>query len=645
MNETSKIDVEGFEGNHKFLAEELLVPNVDKCDLGRVNMFTSHIAQTVILDEPQFPRVFTNFENQVGRYSSSYKKADRNYRVVKILEKNEMNRTFVLEDENGVVDIVDERPAKRITENYGYRIESKLKNKKEKDVIKKDELMYRSTAYDDSLKFKYGSNLKAIYLSYKNLTYEDAIVISESAAERLSYYKTDEITINVNTNDILINLYGDNDNYKSFPDIGEETRDRTLLARRRINYYSVLFDMTAQNLARINHETDAVVFGDGKVVDIEVFCNADMETLEGKEYYNQILKYLVKGNLYYQNLIETLEPYMEAGKYTDEAGYLYKRATDTLNEEVKWRHDKNNFDNIVIKFKVLKKQKLDVGSKITNRFGGKGCISLILPDDQMPMTEDGERAEVVLNPLGIMNRLNPAQLYEQEINFISNQITKRLKKMYEEKKYDGMTDLFFDYIWDINEKQHDSLVDYYNELPEEETMAFWEEIFEKGIFIHQPPFYGNITFDKLRDLYMKYGIKPLKFKGIETPLVIGDIYMLVLKHHPATKFSSRSTSYLNLKGIPSKSNNYKENLQLYSKTPIKLGEMEVTNLFISNRIGEVRRMLSLYSTNEEDRRKAINALAQGNVFDMPRIEEGETKSRTRQVLDVYLQSASLGLKE
>jgi len=30
----------------------------------------------------------------------------------------------------------------------------------------------------------------------------------------------------------------------------------------------------------------------------------------------------------------------------------------------------------------------------------KGIISKIIPDEEMPETEDGEKAEVLLNPLG-----------------------------------------------------------------------------------------------------------------------------------------------------------------------------------------------------------------------------------------------------
>jgi len=58
------------EGTHKFLAEELLIPNLNKCDSVRVNMFDNHLPQALVLENPDFPNVFTNFENQVGKYST-----------------------------------------------------------------------------------------------------------------------------------------------------------------------------------------------------------------------------------------------------------------------------------------------------------------------------------------------------------------------------------------------------------------------------------------------------------------------------------------------------------------------------------------------------------------------------------------------
>ena len=178
------------------------------------------------------PRVFTNFENQIGKYSNAYDKSDRDWKIINKLKKNDMNTTFILQDEDNNIDIKFISPASRITQRYGYKVHDKVHNKQAGDIISKDEIITMSSAYDDELNFKYGVNLKAMYLSYKNLEFEDPFVISETAAKKLDNSTVDEIEITLNNNDILINLFGDENNYKSFPDIGEKL-DNTIIASRR----------------------------------------------------------------------------------------------------------------------------------------------------------------------------------------------------------------------------------------------------------------------------------------------------------------------------------------------------------------------------------------------------------------------------
>ena len=65
-------------------------------------------------------------------------------------------------------------------------------------------------------------------------------------------------------------------------------------------------------------------------------------------------------------------------------------------------------------------RELAVGDKLSNRHQGKGVVSAILPDDEMPEVElpgEGglERVDVILNPLGILRRLNIGQLWEMHV--------------------------------------------------------------------------------------------------------------------------------------------------------------------------------------------------------------------------------------
>ena len=63
------------------------------------------------------------------------------------------------------------------------------------------------------------------------------------------------------------------------------------------------------------------------------------------------------------------------------------------------------FSNIIIEFLIERDSPLTIGQKISGRMGNKGVISKIVPDDEMPYLENGERVEVMLNALGVINRL------------------------------------------------------------------------------------------------------------------------------------------------------------------------------------------------------------------------------------------------
>jgi hypothetical protein len=64
----------------------------------------------------------------------------------------------------------------------------------------------------------------------------------------------------------------------------------------------------------------------------------------------------------------------------------------------------------------------EVGDKVTGRHGNKGVISLILPDDEMPYMRgsSGEptRIELILNPMGVVSRMNIGQLLETHYGWL-----------------------------------------------------------------------------------------------------------------------------------------------------------------------------------------------------------------------------------
>lgn len=567
-------------------------------------MFSNHLVQSVILSHPEIPKVFTNFENQVGYISSGFPRTKQGFKPIKTIERSNGFYSIIAKNDDGTIDVINQQRAVPLTENYGYLQNIVEKEEFEEiDHVDADTGLAAATCFDDDGNLMIGTNLKIVFFPFHGLTYEDSLVISKSAAKKLAYNAVTEYMVPVNTNDLLINLYGDNENYKAFPDIGEYIKDGVLCSRRRIVNSTMLGNLSNKAL-RKKLSTDASIYARGKVIDIFVYSNKDIHEFNDPANA-QIKKYLEKQLAYDMELTSTLEKLTEDGsKMTSDAAYYYRRSKDSLNENIEWKAE-NTFDNVVIKFVVAYEKPAVIGSKITTRYGGKGVVAKIAEDDEMPMTEDGRRADACMNPLGIVNRENLSTLIEQELNFIGDEIRLRYKDSSYEEKRDG----FMNFIVSVNNEQYEHINAYMEELSEEERKEFMDEIYEKGFPIHQPPFFNNMNFDWLMELYDAFDVKPLKFKNIENRMVLGDIYCLRLKHEPASKMSARSCGQINMKGIPNKTNKiYKAGMAPYSNTPIRMGEQETLNLLLCKNPDAVFDMLDFHSSNKEDRKNLINKL-------------------------------------
>ena len=375
LNMKNELDAKNVEFDHSdaFLGKDLLTyPN--RMNSSRGIMFGSHIEQFVVLAEPEVPRIFTNYENEVGKYSSSYKKSDRKWTVVekisKFKDKPDYNYLLVVKDEDNNYDIIERKIGERLTEQYCYLnnntvIDSKTKN----STIEPDEMLYHSTSFDEDGNYCYGVNAKAVYL-IDNPTIEDAFVISESLAKKLDSHYIESVEININTNDILCNLYGDDKNYKSFPDVGESTDNEILTARRRVNYDTALYDLKSENLRRIINGTDSIFYADGEVIDINIYSNQDINELKINTFNDQLVHYIEAQEMYNMHIVNALKPIINDPNNTCSTNltYAYRRAKDSLDKNTTWI-DKSEFEGAIVVFTVLKRNHIHVGSKIVGRYG------------------------------------------------------------------------------------------------------------------------------------------------------------------------------------------------------------------------------------------------------------------------------------
>ena len=70
-----------------------------------------------------------------------------------------------------------------------------------------------------------------------------------------------------------------------------------------------------------------------------------------------------------------------------------------------------------IRVSVAQMRKISVGDKMAGRHGNKGVISRILPEEDLPYTEDGTPVDIILNPLGVGHRMNIGQILETHLGW------------------------------------------------------------------------------------------------------------------------------------------------------------------------------------------------------------------------------------
>ena len=639
--------------NH-ILGRSLMQPYKPANSGSRGLMNSIHVEHFLNLKNAEVPIAQTGHETEFGEVSSSFIPSECNYRVMAKIDKYSFKPGFhyfiIVQDiDTGVYDVLERVLYKDNTESYGFVWNnSYLDSLNINDIIPKNKTIKTSIGFDEYGNKMNGVNLLTMYLSSaRNM--QDSIIMSESARGKMLSDLVDSTDIPINDNDILKNIYGDEKTYKSFPDIGEQIKDGIFCSIRRIENNTVLYTLSQAKL-RENMISDKNIIMNGTVVDIDVYCN-NIDAL-GDSYYNQQLYFYYKEKLRFSKEInDIIAPIAINGQMTRRLQTLYSISRDIVAGKQFYKN--NVFNNVEMKITVINDLEMNPGDKMADRYGGKGVVSIILPDALMPKLDNGKTIEVIKNQSTCINRENIGQLHEQSITFIG-------MRLLDYFKLGVLTPtecclMWYKFLYMIEPRlaqEGMSSIDFYDES---QARMFIDSLFEDdAIIISDEPYTTVINIDTIEKIYDEFPfIKPyeimvpirdsngnIKYINSRRPMVVGKIYNYRLKQYAEEKFSVTSLAATNLKNLNTRSKANKMYEAKYTKTPIMFGPMESGDMAHMG-IHYVVMNLMLYASSPQAR-KLFEQLLIGDPYNIDIKLDNESKNRNAEIINALLKT--MGLK-
>ena len=600
----------------------------EKISTTRGVMAVRHTSQRVVLTNPEFPMVFTGAENEFGERSSWNVKATDDYQLMRIFRKfndyPESTTAYIFKNlRTGKYICKLVKPCEHLIEKYGFRMNNHMIGHMEGDVIPQGSIIAQSTSYVND-NYCAGRNIRFAYAVLPELT-EDALVISQEAADQLTYNFVDIVTVQLKQNSFLLDRYGHGHGYKPFPNIGEYVENDILCSIRENSYVS------SASEASVPHINDKNKYSHGIVADIDIYTNVDLEDAQLNYYLSEIKRWYSEIYAYistiiadpYQDDISLLDIYHQAEKYLTDATWVTKEY----------------IENTVIKFTMLQPMKIEKGQKVVGRYGNKSVIADIVPTHLMPKTDDGRPIHMLANALAVPNRIIAFATYESSMTFMIDRMKQHIAKMAEEgKSKDDIVYLVRDFVTIFNPHQGEELTRLYGENPD----AIYDDIMKDGIIIQIEPFNQNCVRDSILkayetypDILKRYDVYTKlrhRWVKLDQPQVVGYQYTWVLKQEPSKYMSVVSVGRTTHYDHPIKTRQVNNNLRLYSDNPIKFGEYDTYNFLAGVGVRDFAKITTYFRGSQYEENSVLMSQLNNIGIDMTKYNKFPQLDNLKNVL-------------
>jgi DNA-directed RNA polymerase beta' subunit len=362
---------------HEFISiATALIPFLQHDDATRALMGANMQRQAVASVHPDSPYVSTGMEDQVAHDSGYVILAEgdgtvleADARHVKIKYAKEM-KEYTLETfkRSNQFTCISQRP--RVVRG---------------DVVKKGQVVVDGPSTQDGT-LALGQNLLVAFLSWEGANFEDAIILSDRVVKQDRFTS---IHIDNYDCDVRDTKLGPEVTTYDIPNVSEEK----------------LRNLDEDGIVRIGAEVKA---GDILVGKISPKGESDLTSEE------RLLRAIFGDKARDMKDTSLTLPHGKMGRVVNVKIFDRERG-DKLEPGIIRR----------IHVEIAELRKVQSGDKLAGRHGNKGVISQVRSVEDMPYLEDGTPVDIILNPLGVVSRMNLGQILETHLGWAASKLKYR----------------------------------------------------------------------------------------------------------------------------------------------------------------------------------------------------------------------------
>ena len=605
--------------------------SVSQDSSSRSQMFSSHFSQRLVINGATEKRIQTGVEQDLANYTFSVK-MPTNGRIIKVIERYPASigqdsiplspETLVIYEDEQTKEVgcfsIPKYASYHQYFGFAYDIKSDVNRLKPGNFIEEGTIFADTPAVSENGGYKYGIEMNMCFMSHPAVS-EDGIMISRDMLDKLKFKVYETRTVEFGNHSFPLNLYGNKDVYKPFPEIGDVIRDDGILMMlRKYDYDLMPVEMSIYDVMEPDFTFDQATYvrgPGGRVVDIKVYRdNVEVSQTPGG-IMQHVEKYSRGLQRFYKEIIDTERQIMaerkkkfgsnkvqlkpELHRLIVEGMALLAESNGKSSQKLNKLYRKVPLDDYRVEFVVEYELKPTYGFKLTASHGDKGVICKIEEPENMPVDSTGLRADIVMDAGSTINRMNIGRLYEQYFGAAANHLALVLCGMMGVQPKLNRGDAFrhiTSLSVDLQTQVYDHLLGFYALLSEQQYLFYRDgitleeriehlvDVVSDGIYIfyptNNPKMMDQVVIDIENSSYRPpYG--PVSYAGNSGQRVttdqsfrIGPLYMMLLEKI-TDDWSSVSSGKLQHFGILSPTTRSEKYAHPFRNSPVRaIGETE-----------------------------------------------------------------------